>query len=133
MSYAIHAYFLKQKKERELFDSIIGLFGNLGRVSSSFSENAFTKNIFLKLTVDNHYSISIFFDDNAKVQADFDFILQENLECKSRLRFLFAPDPANDFDDISVIILDFLEGLDEVIIYSVNQGKIIFNSLKKDT
>lgn len=133
MSYAIHSYFLNQKKEKELFDSIIDFFTDSGRVSYSFCENTFTKKIFLKLIVDNQYSISIFFDDDFKVQADFKFISQSDLECKSRLRFLFAPDPENDFDDIGIMILDFLECLDEVILYSVNQNKIIFNSLKKDT
>lgn len=43
----------------------------------------------------------------------------------------FAPDPENDFDDFSVIILDYLYGLKGVIIYSSMQNKIIFSSAKQ--
>lgn len=133
MSYAIHVYFLNEKKEQEkVFDSIKNLFSESERVSFTISNNIFTKKNFLKLSIDKNYSISIFLDDHETVQADLEFILQESLECKSRLRFLFAPDPENDYDDICVIILDFLESLNEVILYSVNQDKIIFNSLEKN-
>jgi hypothetical protein len=56
--------------------------------------------------------------------------LGKRLRCNTRMRFLFAPDPENNFDDIGVIILDNLMSLDEVIIYNGNQKKIIFNSSK---
>ena len=101
------------------------------RVQFSITKNIFTKKDYLKLLIDNSYSMCVFFDNDANVSEDLEFISGQKLNCKSRIRFLFAPDPDNNFDDIGIIILDYLQSLDKVIIYSVNRNKIIFNSLKK--
>ncbi|MFB9110667.1 hypothetical protein [Flavobacterium gyeonganense] len=50
-------------------------------------------------------------------------------DCHARIRFLFASDPENDFDNIAVIILDYTQSLKEVTVYNTNQNKIIFSSL----
>lgn len=128
MSYAIHTYFLdtKPRDENQVFESVQNIFSKSKRVTSSINKNPFTKKNLLKLTVDGGYSISAFFDNDPSVAGDLEEISGKKIDCSSRLRFLFAPDPENNFDDIGVIILDYLESLGEVIIYSANQGKIIF-------
>lgn len=132
MSYALHVYFLENQNynSESAFDSVKKLFSNTDRVAFSIAQNLFTKKDYLKLTVDSHYSISVFFDDNAVVTDDLEYIFGKRLNCQARMRFLFAPDPENNFDDIGVIILDYLQSLKEVVVYSANQNKIIFNSLK---
>lgn len=128
MSYALHTYFLdtQTRDENQVFESIQNLFSKSKRVTSAINKNPFTKKNLLKLTIDGSYSISAFFDQGQNVAEDLESILGKKVECNSRLRFLFAPDPENDFDDIGVIILDYLESFSDVIIYSANQEKIIF-------
>ncbi len=130
MSYAIHTYFLdtQPRTEAQVFESIEKLFSESKRVSCNINKNPFTKKNLLKLTVDGTYSISAFFDSDQNVAEDLETITSTKIDCNSRLRFLFAPDPENDFDDIGVIILDYLESFKNVIIYSANQEKIIFPS-----
>lgn len=133
MSYAIHAYLLDEEihDENLIFDSVKNIFSTSDRVEFTIMNNTFTKKNFLKLRVDKSYSVSIFFDKNKVVTDDLEFILKKRTECDSRLRFLFAPDPENNFDDIAVIILDHLETLKKVLIYSVNQDEILFYSDEK--
>lgn len=128
MSYALHTYFLdaQARDENQVFESIQNLFSKSKRVTSGINKNPFTKKNLLKLTIDGSYSISAFFDQGQSVAEDIESILGKKVECNSRLRFLFAPDPENDFDDIGVIILDYLESFSDVIIYSANQEKVIF-------
>ena len=77
----------------------------------SLPAGSFTKKNLLKLTVDGSYSISAFFDQDEQVADDLETILGKRMECGSRLRFLFAPDPENDFDDIGVIVMEYVEDL----------------------
>lgn len=130
MSYALHVYFLEKQNHNSesAFDSVKKLFSNTGRVAFTLAQNIFTKKEYLKLTVDSHYSISVFFDDDTVIADDLEYILGKRLNCHARMRFLLAPDPENNFDDIGVIILHYLESLKEVVIYSVNQNKIILDS-----
>lgn len=130
MSYTLHVYFTVEKNynKQTSFDSVKKLFSNINRVVFTIAKNIFTKEDYLKLTIDNRYHISVFFDDNTTVKTDLEFIIGKRLNCNARMRFLFAPDPQNDFDDIGVIILDYIQSLKEIIIYSTNQNKIIFNS-----
>lgn len=130
MSYTLHVYFTEDKNynKQTSFDSVKKLFSNSNRVVFTNAKNIFTKEDYLKLTIDNRYNISVFFDDNATVSDDLEFIFGKRLNCNARMRFLFAPDPENDFDDIGVILLDYLESLNKVILYSPNLKKIIFNS-----
>lgn len=132
MSYTLHVYFTHEKNynKQDCFDSLKELFISNNRVMSSIENNIFAKQDYLKLTIDNCYNISVFFDKNTLISDDLESILGKRLRCNTRMRFLFAPDPENNFDDIGVIILDNLMSLDEVIIYNGNQKKIIFNSSK---
>ena len=129
MSYAIHAYLFDEEMQNEnlLFDSIKKIFSASQNVEFAIVNNFFTKKNFLKLKVEKKYSISIFFDNNQSVADDLKFILKKATVCNSRLRFLFAPDPENDFDYMCIIILEYLESLNKVLIYNVNQDKIIFS------
>jgi len=128
MSYALHTYFLntQPRDENQVFESVQHLFAKSKRVTAGINKNPITNKNLLKLTVDGSYSISAFFDQGQNVTEDLESILGKKVECNSRLRFLFAPDPDNDFDDIGVIILDYLESFKDVIIYSANREKVIF-------
>lgn len=129
MSLAIHAYFLNGQKPTEewAFNSITNLFSRSNGVKSSVSVNPFTKKKFLKLTIDESYSVSVFFDSGQSVTDDLKFIIGEEASCNSRIRILFGPDTENNFDEIKVIILDFLQDLEDVLIYNANQEKVISN------
>lgn len=130
MSLAIHAYFLNGQKPTEewAFNSITNLFSRSNGVKSNVSVNPFTKKKFLKLTIDESYSVSVFFDSGQSVTDDLKFIMGEEASCNSRIRILFGPDTENNFDEIKVIILDFLQDLEDVLIYNANQEKVISNS-----
>ncbi|MGM8226382.1 hypothetical protein ACSV5M_07355 [Cellvibrio sp. ARAG 10.3] len=130
MSLAIHAYFLNGQKPTEewAFNSITNLFSRSNGVKSNVSVNPFTKKKFLKLTIDESYSVSVFFDSGQNVTDDLKFIMGEEASCNSRIRILFGPDTENNFDEIKVIILDFLQDLEDVLIYNANQEKVISNS-----
>lgn len=129
MSLAIHAYFLNGQKPTEewAFNSITNLFSRSNGVKSNVSVNPFTKKKFLKLTIDESYSVSVFFDSGQSVTDDLKFIIGEEASCNSRIRILFGPDTENNFDEIKVIILDFLQDLEDVLIYNANQEKVISN------
>ena len=131
MSYAIHAYLMEGKKfdDTSLFNSVKNLFLSTKRVQFTITKNIFTQKDYLKLIIDNYYSISVFFDNGAAVSDDLEYVFGKRLNCSARMRFLFAPDPENDFDDIAVIILDYIQSLNQVIVYNTNQNKIIFSSL----
>ena len=62
MSYAIHAYLMEEKKidDATLFNSVKNLFLRTERIQFTITKNIFTKKDYLKLTIDNCYSISIF-------------------------------------------------------------------------
>lgn len=130
MSLAIHAYFLNEQKPTEewAFNSITNLFSRSDGVKSNVSTNPFTKKKFLKLTIDESHSVSVFFDSGQSVTDDLKFIIGKETSCSSRIRILFSPDAENNFDEIKVIILDFLQDLENVLIYNANQEKIISNS-----
>ena len=133
MSLAIHAYFLNGQKPTEewAFNSITNLFSRSNGVKSNVSVNPFTKKKFLKLTIDESYSVSVFFDSGQSVTDDLKFIMGEEASCNSRIRILFGPDTENNFDEIKVIILDFLQDLEDVLIYNANQEKVISNSFRQ--
>lgn len=133
MSLAIHAYFLNGQKPTEewAFNSITNLFSRSNGVKSNVSVNPFTKKKFLKLTIDDSYSVSVFFDSGQSVTDDLKFIMGEEASCNSRIRVLFGPDTENNFDEIKVIILDFLQDLEDVLIYNANQEKVISNSFRQ--
>lgn len=130
MSYALHVYLLNKEifNENVEFDAIKSIFPDSERVACTIQINTFTKKKYVKMLVDTRYSISVFFDEGVAVQEDLHAILNCKADATIRIRFLFAPDPQNDFDDIAVIILDYLEKLNDVVIYSTGQNKIIFNS-----
>jgi hypothetical protein len=133
MSLAIHAYFLDEQKPTEewAFNSITNLFSRSDGIKSNISANPFTKKKFLKLTIDESYSVSVFFDSGQSVTEDLNFITKGETSCSSRIRVLFGPDGENNFDEIKVIILDFLQDLENVLIYNANQEKVIFNSCRR--
>src|SRR5688572_18376512 len=102
MSYTLHVYFADDNNynKESSFDSVQELFSNNERIAFTISKNIFTKKDYLKLTIDRYYSISVFFDEDTAVSDDLEFIFGKRLNCNAGMRFLFAPDPENNFDDI---------------------------------
>lgn len=128
MSHSFHAYLLDNQfsDEAVAFESIKNLFARTERVAFSVAKQPLTDSNYLRLKIDDHYTISVFLDMKDVVQEDLDYILRKSISCRSRLRVVFATDPNNDFDFIVVNILDFMEKLGNVIIYAVTMKKIIF-------
>ena len=130
MSYSLHAYLPAPEKtydEAWAFDAIRGLFRHSNGVEFLQGKNPLTKQNILKLKVNELYFISFFFEIGAQVRSDLQAITGIDATLPARIRVLFGPDPENNFDDIGIIILDFLEQLEKSIVYSVNQDKIISN------
>jgi hypothetical protein len=131
MSHALHAYVLncdERLTEDKVFESMRALFKNSDGVDFSIDLNPFTKQSILKLTIDSTYSVSVFYEQDHQTSKDLEEISGNAYEKVCRIRILFGPDPENDFDDIGVIIYNFLEELEKVVIYSVNQEKILYDS-----
>lgn len=130
MSHALHAYLLtndNKHNEDWAFESIQSLFADSKGVAFTKDRNPFTNQNILKLTIDGVYTASVFFEKSEQVLEDFKSI-KEDKESQSRIRVLFAPDPDNEFDDIAVMIYDFLTELDDVVVYSPNQEKILYET-----
>lgn len=130
MSYSLHAYLPRPHSnydEAWAFDAIRELFRDSNRVKFLPENNPFTRQNILKLKIDEVYFVSFFFETGVRVQSDLKAISGIDAAMPARIKVLFAPDPHNHFDDIGVIILDFLERLEKGIVYSVNQNKIISN------
>lgn len=131
MSHGVHAYILNDDDsltESWAFESLIGLFKNSKGVEHSIDSNPFTKKSILKLTIDQSYVVSASFGNDSQVSEDLESILDEKHEGICRIRILFGSDPDNDFDDIVVMIYEFLESLDNVVVYSANQEKVLYRS-----
>lgn len=132
MSHAFHAYVAvsdESLSENWAFESIKALFENPDRVHFSTDLNPFTNQNILKLIVDGIYSVSVFFEEGIQVSQDLERIVGEFYGGAVRIRVLFGPDPENEFDDIAVIIYDFMERLESTVIFSANQEKVLHNSL----
>lgn len=128
MSYAIHAFFPDNHNldEHQHFQAIMNHFSKTEGITFSIEENSFTKKNFLKLLANGSYPVCFFFDNGDHVGKDLESIARKKVKCDTRLRILFGPDPANDHDEIGISILCYLETIKDVIIYSVNQDKIIY-------
>lgn len=130
MSYSLHAYLPDPDRTHDeawAFNAIRKLFRDSNGVEFLPGKNPLTKQNILKLKIDELYFVSIFFEMGSRVQPDLKAISGIDAAMPARIRVLFGPDPRNNYDDIGVIILDFLEKLEKSIVYSVNQDKIISN------
>lgn len=132
MGHAFHAYVAisdESLSEDWAFESVKALFEHSDRVGFSIHLNPFANQNILKLTVDGIYSVSVFFEKGRQVSQDLEQIVGEHYYGAGRIRVLFGPDPENEFDDIAVIIYDFMERLQSTVIYSANQEKVLHNSI----
>jgi len=131
MSHAFQALFEDNSAYNEdwAFDSVKELFNNAKGVSFCIEENPLTKKNKLKLTVNDSYVVSIFFERNNRLASELKSISSKECAEVSSIRVLFSPDPENEYDDIAVIIYDFLEEINKVVIYSINQEKVLFDSM----
>ncbi|WP_148049817.1 hypothetical protein [Gallaecimonas pentaromativorans] len=127
-----HAYLNSEDtelNESSTFSEMKNIFKNNTRVLFSEKTNPMTKKSGLKITVDDVYNISAYFDSGSNVEQDFSDIQDEpNRSSNKRLRVIFSDDPNNDFDDIVVILLDYMTKLKDVVVYNPTQEKIVFDA-----
>jgi hypothetical protein len=129
MSHAFHAYVInKSLGEDWSFGAIKELFNSSYGMTDHQDSNPFTNQNILNLTFEENYVISVFYEEGEAVVTDLDSL---GVKCDDacRIRVLFGIDPENEYDDIGIALYDFLENLDDVVIYSPNQDRIIHNSL----
>lgn len=127
VSSVLHAYHLTPDGlgEDAAFAAVGALFAGSPHVESQLTTNPFTRKTLLRLTVDGTYSISVFHDTGRAVEDDLETVLGRRVTCGSRLRFLFAPDPDDAFDDIQVMLLDMLCEQEDVLVYGATGAGII--------
>jgi hypothetical protein len=131
VSSVLHAYHLMPDgiDEGVAFAAVEALFAGSPHVDTRLTTNPFTRKNLLKLTVDGTYSVSVFHDTGQAVEDDLETVLGRRVACRSRLRFLFAPDPENEFDDIQVMVLDLLCEQEGVLVYGATGAGIIRDPL----
>lgn len=132
MTHAFHAYLNPEDtelNESSTFSEMKNIFKNNTRVLFSEKTNPMTKKSGLKITVDDVYNVSAYFNSVSNVEQDFNDIQDEpNRSSNKRLRVIFSDDPNNDFDDIVVILLDYMTKLKDVVVYSPTQEEIVFDA-----
>lgn len=77
----------------------------------TIDSNHFTKTNILKLTADNRYITSFQFEKTNLVAEDYSVISTSGEVPTARVRVLMGPDENNDYDDISVMVLQLLSEL----------------------
>jgi hypothetical protein len=73
----------------------------------------------------NSYWLTVFYDSDQQVRDDFNYLGVDGLEAFSRIRVIFGPDEMNAYDDIAVVIYDFLLNMENVLVYDVTQSEVI--------
>lgn len=129
MSHALQAFILQSDSigKDNVFAAVENLFDNPKGLAFTRQVNPLTEEEKLRITVDDVYNVSVFFEEDDT--EDFNAISNKEVGVVSSIRILFGPDPENDFDDIGVILLDYLESFEQVLIYSLNREEIISDSL----
>ena len=127
MSHVMHGYFLEndsQINQEWVFTKIKDLFLNFNGVMITKEKDPFDDQESLNLNFGGYW-LSVFYDHSQQVHNDFAFIQQSVANVSSRIRIVFGADNDNLFDDIAVIVYDFLLNLDHVLVYDVNQNEVV--------
>lgn len=102
--------------EQDIFQAIQNFFKS-ERMAFTESINPFKKSRILKLIVDEKFVTSFRYEVGEAVAIDYQQISKDTRLPSSRIRVLMSPDPNNDFDDIVVMVLQFLSNYPTAQIY----------------
>ncbi|MED5524840.1 MAG: hypothetical protein VX447_08820 [Pseudomonadota bacterium] len=133
MSHSFEAFFNADKNEPPFyFASIKELFKNNHRIRYEVESDHFSDEPYLNIVVDGKYTVGAFIINDESVESDFkELIGKPPIPHMLRMIFLFPNDHNNDFDDIVVILLDYMTKLKDVVVYSPTQEKIVFDASKE--
>lgn len=127
MSHTIHAYLLindTRFNQEWVFNNIRELFQDTDDIIFSKDVDPFDSQESLNLNLDSYW-LNVFYDSDQQVRDDFNYIGVDGLETFSRIRVIFGPDEMNAYDDIAVVIYDFLLNMENVLVYDVTQSEVI--------
>lgn len=127
MSHTIHAYLLINDircNQEWVFNNIRELFQDMDDIIFSKDVDPFDSQESLNLNL-NSYWLTVFYDSDQQVRDDFNYLGVDGLEAFSRIRVIFGPDEMNAYDDIAVVIYDFLLNMENVLVYDVTQSEVI--------
>lgn len=126
MSHEIEAYIPKgSKDESGTFEAIISHLSKYHEFSYRNDTNRFTKQKILNLVFNENYVVSVFFDDVNQLHSDLNLNKEKEY---SKVRILFGEDSNGEYEEVDIGIFEYLESLDDVVIYSPYQKKVVFNA-----
>lgn len=127
MSHTMHAYFLVKDSrcnQEWVFSNISELFSGTSDLTLSKESDPFDGQECLSLNFDGYW-VSVFYDCGKQVTDDFASVRPIDTEVSSRIRVVFGPDEDDAFNDVTIIIYDFLLSIDNVLVYDVNQNEVV--------
>ncbi|MFY0678884.1 MAG: hypothetical protein JXR18_16565 [Neptuniibacter sp.] len=132
MSHVLFAYLPSgYKEQKQVVEDIKSLFSAHVKFYERIEENPFTGDAIQQLVLDSNYVISVSLESGEEVsQAAGSLGILSGKEV-SVIRVVFGDDIEEAYEDIEIIIYEYLEALDNVVIYSPNQQKIIFNAINE--
>lgn len=122
-----HAFLFDQSLDEQIvFEKISSFFSTIKRCVCSENINPFSKRKILKLIADEKFVISFQFESGEAVVEDYKALAKPApINPSSRIRVLMSPDNDNEYDDITVMVLQLLSEFSSSQIYDVNQYQFI--------
>lgn len=128
MSSAFHTYLFSPEDEiteGEYFEKVKKYFRGIENVRFEMDLIPLINRNSLKMCVDGVFVVNFFFEKDPKIATDFSHIIKSDNTPGLRIRFLMTPDKNNDFDEIGVMVLQFISEFKTGITYSPNLNKVI--------
>ena len=128
MTHALFSYIPSSKYDQySIVSEIKELFSKNVEITEREEVNPFTGEKINQLIFEGKYVISISLEDDDEV-LDFKKQLGIHSEFDSAMiRVVFGYDEDNRFENIDIIIYDYLTNLDRAVIYSPSQKKVVFS------
>ncbi len=132
MSHCFYAYVPSTNHDKQsVISDIKSLFSENTTITDRIDTNPFTGAEINNLIFDEEYVVTVFYEtDDSVIDDKKELGIHPDFET-GRIRVLFGGDPNDRFDDIDVIIYDYLTNLEKVVVYSPNQKKVVFNYNEK--
>ena len=120
MTSIYHAFISNSKDDEEsIFQSFLDYLGSENIASSRVDSNPFTGSRILNVEIDENYVISVQYEVGDHLLHEYPKRDKSEISNLSRVRILLGNDPGNSFDDITVIVLQFLEQIEGSFVYSL--------------
>lgn len=128
MSHCFYAYVPSINHDKQsVISDIKALFSNETNITDRIDTNPFTGAEISNLIFDEKYILTIFYEtDDSVIDDKKELGIHPEFET-GRIRVLFGNDTNDQFDDIDVIIYDYLTNIENVVVYSPNQKKVVFS------